>query len=159
MGRFHPANLRAAWWAVRTVRRTRRVLEAHGLDAALAPPPPPSLPAEAERGVHGALRRWGDTCLVSSIVLQTWEAAHGRRRDLIIGTTSPTDFRAHAWLQGDSLPGPDEPGIDASLLEDGGRVTAAGERGNGGSEQELAFAVLLRRPAPDYGRARSASLE
>ena len=76
--RLHPANLRAAWWAIRTARRTRRLLAARGLHAALAPPPPPPLPVEAERGVRGGLRRWHESCLVNAIVLQAWEAAHGR---------------------------------------------------------------------------------
>ena len=136
------------------------MLEEQGLDAALGPPPPPRLPGEAERGVRGALRRWRESCLVSSIVLQAWETAHGRRRDLVIGTTGPNDFRAHAWLQGDSLPGPDDPGIDASLLEDARHTPAEpAERGNGRPEAMSAFAELLRRPAPDYGRPRSTPLD
>jgi hypothetical protein len=158
VGRFHPANLRAAWWAVRTARRTRRVLEARGLDAALAPPPPPSLPADAERGVRGALRRWRESCLVNTIVMQAWEAAHGRRRDLVIGTTGPSDFRAHAWLHGDPLPPADDPGVDPSVLDasgaDDGRWHAlkhpngTGEAAGDGTAR--AFNELLRRPAPNY---------
>ena len=101
MGRFHPANLRAAWWAMRSARRTRRLLRSDGLDAALAPPPPPQLPDDASRGVRAVMRRRGDTCLVQSIVLQSWEAAHGRRRDLIVGVTGTDDFEAHAWLEGE----------------------------------------------------------
>lgn len=136
MHRLRPANLRAAWWAISTARRTRRLLDARGLDAALAPPPPPPLPPEAEIGVRGALRRWQETCLVDAIVRQAWEAAHGRRRDLVIGTTGPRDFSAHAWLQGD----PPRP---------------AGERVGDGAppSAELAateFEELLRRPAPRY---------
>jgi len=42
------------------------------------------------------------TCLVRAAVRQAWDAAHGRRRDLIIGVRSPgADFQAHAWLDGD----------------------------------------------------------
>jgi Transglutaminase-like superfamily len=53
--------------------------------------------------VRAALRRRGDTCLVNSIVLQSWYAAHGEPRDLIVGVTEPGDaFKAHAWLEGDS---------------------------------------------------------
>ena len=160
--RFHPANLRAAWWAVRTARRTRRLLETRGLDAALAPPPPPRLTAEAERGVRAGLRRWRESCLVNSIVMQSWEAAHGRRRDLVIGTTGPNDFRAHAWLQGDSLPGADDPGIGAAVLDPSGDLggAEAAATANGmvwaGDEDSAnlpSFAEILRRPAPDYGRA------
>jgi hypothetical protein len=65
-------------------------------------PAAPELPNEAARGVYAVLRRRTDTCLVRSMVLQTWDAAHGRPRDLIVGVTSPSDgFQAHAWLEGD----------------------------------------------------------
>ena len=50
--------------------------------------------------MRAVLRRTEDTCLVRSIVLQRWYAAHGEPRDLIIGVTSPDDeFEAHAWLE------------------------------------------------------------
>jgi hypothetical protein len=103
-GALSPSNLRAAWWALRSARRTRRLLATGGLEAALGPPPPPELPADAVRGVRGALRRRGEGCLVTSIVLQSWEAAHGHRRDLVVGVTSPSEFGAHAWLDGDPAP-------------------------------------------------------
>jgi hypothetical protein len=100
--RFSPENLRAAWWALRAVRRTRRRLREGGLDAALAPPAPPPLTDEAVRGVRAVLRRTGATCIVRSIVLQAWLAAHGDARDLIVGVTEPgAAFEAHAWLEGD----------------------------------------------------------
>jgi hypothetical protein len=39
---------------------------------------------------------------VRSLVLQRWHAAHGSRRDLVIGVTTPGDgFAAHAWLDGE----------------------------------------------------------
>jgi hypothetical protein len=102
IGRFSVPNLRAAWWAVRTARRTRLRLRNENLDAALFPPPPPPLPAAAERGVQAALRRRGHACLVRSIVMQVWLAAHGDRRDLIIGVRGPNEeFGAHAWLEGE----------------------------------------------------------
>src|SRR6266576_3187187 len=102
MRRYSVANLRAAVWAWTAARRTDRRLRKHGLDSALPLPPPPALPREAERGVRAALRRTEDTCLVESIVLQRWFAAHGEPRDLIVGVSDPTDeFRAHAWLDGD----------------------------------------------------------
>ena len=35
-------------------------------------------------------------------IRQAWHAAHGSRRDLVIGVTPPArGFRAHAWLDGD----------------------------------------------------------
>jgi len=63
------------------------------------------LTATADRGVRATLRRTEDTCLVESIVLQRWYAAHGEPRDLIVGVSDPTDeFRAHAWLDGEEPP-------------------------------------------------------
>jgi len=153
--RFHPANLRAAWWALRTARRTRRLLDAKGLDAALDPPPPSALPAEAERGVRGALRRKGESCLVNSIVLQAWEAAHGRRRDLVVGITGPDGFRAHAWLQGDPVPTPDEAELNSAVFgtsPDDERTAPEDPSGARGDGQGILmpFTELLRRPAPRY---------
>jgi hypothetical protein len=61
--------------------------------------PPPSLPVSAARGVEGLLRRATHTCLEAALVRQRWMQAHGVRRDVVIGVTSPTDgFEAHAWL-------------------------------------------------------------
>jgi len=98
-------TLRAAWWTVRSIRRARRKLERSGLDAQLDLPGPPRLPDEAGRGVRGVLRRSNATCLVQAVVSQSWETSQGRRRDLIIGVTSPhRGFEAHAWLDGDPPP-------------------------------------------------------
>ena len=63
--------------------------------------PPPTLPAPAVRGVTLVLRYRGPSCLERSLILQRWLAAHGERRDVVIGITGATDFRAHAWLDGD----------------------------------------------------------
>jgi hypothetical protein len=101
-------NLRAAWWTLRAAQLTRRRLRNGGLDTALPAPSPPALPSQAERGVHAVLRRRGESCLVRSIVLQAWYAAHGDRRDLIVGVTDPAaEFTAHAWLEGEPAHGPD----------------------------------------------------
>jgi hypothetical protein len=95
------STLRAAWWAWRAARRANRQLREGGLKN-LAVPAPPDLPGEAEHGVRAALRRGSYTCLVQAAVRQTWEAAHGRPRDLVIGVNSPSEsFQAHAWLDGD----------------------------------------------------------
>jgi Transglutaminase-like superfamily len=162
--RFHPANLRAAWWAIRTARRTRIALAARGLGAALTPPAPPPLPVEAERGVRGALRRRHESCLVNSIVLQAWEAAHGRRRDLVVGITAPDGFRAHAWLQGDPVPAADDAELDAAVLGASpvkGWTAArdgASRRGEVSRDSEgtvTRYNELLRRPAPRYTRHES----
>jgi hypothetical protein len=161
--RFHPTNLRAAWWAVKSARRTRRVLKTEGLDAALAPSPPPPLPFEAERGVRGALRRYGESCLVNAIVLQAWEAAHGRRRDLVVGITSPGAFSAHAWLEGDRVPTADDLPFDGSSSSRRERPLVAAPEGSNpyaeagdGVSAPTVFTQLLRRPAPEYSRDGSA---
>jgi hypothetical protein len=96
-----PANLRAALWALRAHHRVRNTLSAVDLEG-IEIPAPPRLPDRARRGVEAALRRRGATCLMEAAVLQRWDAAHGRPRDIIIGVTSPSEgFRAHAWLDGD----------------------------------------------------------
>jgi Transglutaminase-like superfamily len=160
--RFHPANLRAAWWAVRTTRRTRRLLEAKGLDAAHPPPPPPPLPVEAERGMRGALWRMRESCLVNAIVVQAWDSAHGRRRDLVVGVTGPNGFGAHAWLDGDPVPAPDDDGVDVSVLNAGPGEGSSARSADANGSAELRrddnatrFSELLRRPAPHYERRGS----
>ncbi len=40
--------------------------------------------------------------------MQAWNAAHGDRRDLVIGVTGSRDFKAHAWLDGDPASESDE---------------------------------------------------
>jgi hypothetical protein len=100
-----PSNLptlRAAWWTLRAVRKAKRQLR-NGRDYRdLAVPAPPRLVDSAERGVTAVLRRSRSSCLVQATVRQSWEVGRGRRRDLIIGVTPPSEgFRAHAWLEGD----------------------------------------------------------
>ncbi len=49
------------------------------------------------------LRRERYTCLERALVRQAWHAAHGDRRDVIIGVQAPSaGFAAHAWLDGDA---------------------------------------------------------
>jgi hypothetical protein len=102
--RLDPQALRAAWWAIGALTHARRVLARRELeDIALAPPP--RLSATAERGVQAVLRRRSATCLERSLVLQRWQAAHGQRRDVVIGVNGTVaGFRAHAWLDGEQLP-------------------------------------------------------
>jgi Transglutaminase-like superfamily len=126
--------------------RTRRLLAAEGLEAALAPPAPPPLPADAERGVSAVLRRRGESCLVRSIVLQAWEAAHGRRRDLIVGVTDPAGFRAHAWLEGDAAH--TDAGLNPSGLGLGNADVVVEADDGAGAPARRQFHELLRRPAP-----------
>jgi hypothetical protein len=104
-------TLRAAWWTLRALRRARRGLGRRTLATPTLPAPPP-LPASSVRGVGVVLRRRPASCLERALVLQRWEAAQGHPRDVVIGVTSPDDFSAHAWLDGD----PGESGEFAELL-------------------------------------------
>lgn len=96
------ANVRAAWWALRAVRRARHLLRSHGLEGVAVKSPPP-LPSSATRGVLAALRRQPSTCLERALVLQRWHAAHGSPRDVVIAVKGPSrEFEAHAWLEGEA---------------------------------------------------------
>jgi hypothetical protein len=98
MRRIDARSLRAALWAQLALIRTRRSLRRRGLDGANVPPPP-HLPPEARRGVLAVLRRQPHTCLERALVLQSWEAAQGRPREVVIGVAlAEGDFAAHAWL-------------------------------------------------------------
>jgi hypothetical protein len=101
--RFDPRTIWAAVWTLHAARRVRRQLAQGGIES-LAVPRSPPLPNGAIRGVVAVLRRRGESCLVRSAVLQEWHAAHGTRRDLVIGVTAPgPEFEAHAWLEGAPL--------------------------------------------------------
>jgi hypothetical protein len=93
------------------------------------------------------LRRTGQSCLVRSIVVQAWDAAHGHRRDLIIGVTGRTEFRAHAWLDGDRVPSPLEADLDLEAVGVGGAGESNAPAAIGASDHP-GFHELLRRPAP-----------
>jgi hypothetical protein len=97
-------TLRAALWAIRAVRQAHRSLaRSHPAAARVSPPPP--LPRSAVRGVAAALRRVPSTCLERALVLQSWEAAHGEPRAVVIGVQGARgDFKAHAWLEGTADP-------------------------------------------------------
>lgn len=103
--RLDRPTLRAAWWALWALVRVRRSLRRHGIEG-YSVPEPPVLPDHAGRGVLAVLRRWDHTCLERSLVLQRWEAAHGSEREVIIGVMGPSsDFKAHAWLEGEPQEG------------------------------------------------------
>ena len=111
MGRYSPESLRAAWWTLRAISRARGGIREADFGAGRIPPPPLVGPnadrtdagrTDADRAVRAVLRRRSATCLVQAVVLQSWYAGQGDRRDLIVGVTSPADgFRAHAWIDGD----------------------------------------------------------
>jgi hypothetical protein len=63
---------------------------------------PANLRAVDRSAAVAALSLFGASCLERSVVLQRFDAAAGRPRDVIIGVTAPgAAFRAHAWLQGE----------------------------------------------------------
>ena len=101
------------------------------------------------------LRRRGESCLVRAIVRQAWEAAHGRRRDLIVGVTDPAGFRAHAWLEGDPLH--TDAGLDPSRLGLGERAEAVDAGDDHDPPDRRQFHELLRRPAPPSGGSPGAN--
>jgi Transglutaminase-like superfamily len=93
-------DVRAAWWATRSIRRARHTRLGTGGWPRL--PEVPSLPPSASRGVSAALRVLRANCLDRAIVFQAWHLALGEERALVIGVTAPsTGFTAHAWLEGD----------------------------------------------------------
>jgi transglutaminase superfamily protein len=100
MWRLRPAVLAGAFWATLAALLVRRRLKHDGVGARV--PPPPHLGRGATRGVMGALGRLKPTCLERALVLQTWLAAQGTLRDVVIGV--PRDGMksapAHAWVDG-----------------------------------------------------------
>ncbi|HVF31390.1 MAG TPA: lasso peptide biosynthesis B2 protein [Acidimicrobiales bacterium] len=95
--RLTVVNLRAAAWAWRAAAAVRRAGDLEPTTPAV-----PSLPDGAREAAVAVLRRTGTTCLVEATVLQAWDAAHGRPRDLVIGVRKDHEgFEAHAWLDGD----------------------------------------------------------
>lgn len=107
----------AVWWALRAKRAAHRLIDARELRDGVVPGPP-RLPGETRWAVASVLSRTGSTCLIRALVLQAWDAAHGERRDVVIGVRSDETFEAHAWLHGEPL----------DLAED--------------------YVELMRRPAP-----------
>jgi hypothetical protein len=94
------SELRGALWALTALHRARRQLRAGALETVEIPQPPRLAPAGAS-GVRAVLQRRSHTCLERAIVLQRWEAVHGRPRDVVIGVRGPSgSFEAHAWLDG-----------------------------------------------------------
>jgi hypothetical protein len=97
------ATLRAAWWTVTQLESVRRQLPRTAYADVRVEEPPP-LPRSAGRGVEAVLRRTPATCLQRALVLQRWLRAQGVARDVVIGVTGATDFRAHAWVEGEHRP-------------------------------------------------------
>jgi hypothetical protein len=97
-------GVRAASWALRAHRATRRALRERPLHDVTVPEPPSLLPASGALAVRAVLKGSRASCLERSLVLQRWMTAHGDPRDVVIGVCGPQDFRAHAWLDGEPAP-------------------------------------------------------
>jgi hypothetical protein len=56
--------------------------------------------------MEAALTRLGATCLEAALVRQSWLAAHGEHRDVVIGVIASglRDQPAHAWVDGTDPP-------------------------------------------------------
>jgi hypothetical protein len=54
--------------------------------------------------VFAVLRSVDPTCLQRSLVLQRWMASQGDSRAVIVGVVGPRNFKAHAWLDGETPP-------------------------------------------------------
>lgn len=117
------ARLRAFAWAARAGHTAHRALRRDGLNVTDEVPHQAAAAASA-RWPELALRLTRRSCLERALVMQRWYAAAGADRDVIIGVTTPSEFQAHAWLEGE---------------EPGGEIT---------------FRELLRRPAAGEGRMR-----
>lgn len=94
--------LRAGGWALVAWRRTRRQLAAGALGEVRVPRAPAG-GTTSRRAVEGVLRLVGASCLERELVRQAWFARQGDPRDVVIGVGVPgADFRAHAWLDGET---------------------------------------------------------
>lgn len=101
--RWHPKTIRAAWWALWSLRIAKRQLQRDGLSHRAGPPPP--LPWGSRTGVEGVLRRSDPTCLERTVVWQAWLSAHGIARDVVVGVRSDvSEVKAHAWIDGMTNP-------------------------------------------------------
>jgi hypothetical protein len=97
---LRPRALRGALWAFIALGEAGRQLRTEGLKTIRIRRPPDVSPA-AEAGVTAVLIRTRETCLTRAFVRQSWFAAQGSMRDVVIGVSRADGFAAHAWLDGD----------------------------------------------------------
>lgn len=97
------AKVRALSWTLRSALAARRQLRRGRRPDAVVLPDPPALPDKMTRTVMLVTRLLDNTCLERAIILQRWYAAHGERKSIWVGVSSPSaGFRAHAWLEGET---------------------------------------------------------
>jgi hypothetical protein len=97
------ASFVAARWVLGATRQARRQLRGGRVDGVLVPAPPASC-LNAWRAARVVLRLSARNCLVRSLVRQSWLAAAGLERDVVIGVRRTPEFGAHAWIDGDPIP-------------------------------------------------------
>lgn len=102
------ADGRAALWAFRALRSGRAQLR-EGAVRDVVLPAPPAVSPRALRAVRIVLRSRDPSCLERALVLQRWLCAHGVAKDVVLGTqgSAGSEFRAHAWLDGEPQPAGD----------------------------------------------------
>lgn len=100
-------RVRVVGWAVRACWRAHREIRIGPL-ARVVVPAPPARPAGRGRGaVLWTVRLLRASCLERALVLQRWDAAGHRPRDVVVGVCLAGDrMRAHAWVDGED-PGGD----------------------------------------------------
>ena len=96
-------TLRAAWWTVCALASLRKQFGRVPLHEIRVAAPPPLTP-RAGRGVDAVLRLYSSTCLQRALVAQRWLKSRGIDRDVVVGVTGSKQFRAHAWVDGETPP-------------------------------------------------------
>ena len=93
---------RVGGWAVRAWWRVHRGIRIGPLAQVVVPAPPARAPGRGRGAVLCALRLLRASCLERALVLQRWDAAGHRPRDVVVGVCLTGDrMRAHAWLDGE----------------------------------------------------------
>ena len=93
---------RIAGWATRAWWRVHREIRTRPLADVVVPAPPTGRPGRGRGSVQFTVRLLGSSCLERALVLQRWEEAGSRPRDVVVGVCLVDDrMRAHAWLDGE----------------------------------------------------------
>ena len=93
---------RIAGWATRAWWRVHREIRTRPLADVVVPAPPAGRPGRGRGSVQFTVRLLGSSCLERALVLQRWEEAGSRPRDVVVGVCLVDDrMQAHAWLDGE----------------------------------------------------------
>lgn len=92
----------AVGWAGRAWWRVHREIRIRPLAQVVVPAPPTGEPGRGRRSVQVAVRLLRASCLERALVLQRWDEAGNRPRDVVVGVCLDGGrMRAHAWLDGE----------------------------------------------------------